>query len=540
MPMAVAGPSRPYNGMPGDVAAFGPLAMPRSPPKNKSESAAYTQPVLGERRLRRSADTQHVPCKFFLQGNCQAGHSCPFSHDLESTMRPVPCKYFQKGACKFGRKCALLHITPNGTVVNRMPPAQYIPTPTHPGAPGQIQQGPFAQVPPGLLAQGFDRDGAQEYEQYQYSGWHGYDAPIDMTLTSASPQYGSPLQNDGFATSPPQRGLSVLDAPLPNSFDSNGISMAARNGPFASSVPSRFGIDSPPASYPRKSQFGNTALRDLHSSAFGDRGIDGHLAGLGSSPPSGPDEPLTFAKRPLHSDILRSSARQPMMSASLGTKHFMTPFEQSDDEDDGGEAREDLLPAALVRDLKEDDSSLDGSRRRKEDETPAGFLSAARRTLSSQGTPQDSRVGSLGSSPSRYSSMFAKPSSGASETNGLGHVGSPLRNTGLANPTGSKANVSPPQQSSMSVLTQEFQRAKLDPTRPEAQVNGGAMRSLSNGSTVRGSLDRGLSNTSVSKIDEEQDLFDMEGFGDLTRNVQKPVPNGEMSYGAIGAHRATK
>lgn len=59
----------------------------------------------------------HVPCKFFKQGACQAGNSCPFSH----TMDPVdqaPCKYFQKGNCKFGSKCALAHILPDGRRVN--------------------------------------------------------------------------------------------------------------------------------------------------------------------------------------------------------------------------------------------------------------------------------------------------------------------------------------------------------------------------------------------------------------------------------------
>ncbi|EMC95784.1 hypothetical protein BAUCODRAFT_47434, partial [Baudoinia panamericana UAMH 10762] len=91
MPMPVAGAPRPFGPYPTGAGAYGPL--PRSPPKNKN--------------------TQHVPCKFFLQGGCQAGAACPFSHDLESTTRPAPCKYFAKGGCKFGRKCALLHITPD-------------------------------------------------------------------------------------------------------------------------------------------------------------------------------------------------------------------------------------------------------------------------------------------------------------------------------------------------------------------------------------------------------------------------------------------
>ncbi|TKA72896.1 hypothetical protein B0A55_05359, partial [Friedmanniomyces simplex] len=82
MPMPVAAPQRPYGGMPGEMGGFAGMGMQqRSPPKNKSEFGEGGS-NLGARRLRRSADTQHVPCKFFLQGACQAGRMCPFSHDL--------------------------------------------------------------------------------------------------------------------------------------------------------------------------------------------------------------------------------------------------------------------------------------------------------------------------------------------------------------------------------------------------------------------------------------------------------------------------
>lgn len=62
----------------------------------------------------------HVPCKFYRQGICQAGNSCPFSHNLDGTLAAdkLPCKYFQKGNCKFGLKCALAHFLPDGTKVN--------------------------------------------------------------------------------------------------------------------------------------------------------------------------------------------------------------------------------------------------------------------------------------------------------------------------------------------------------------------------------------------------------------------------------------
>ncbi|KAK0283772.1 hypothetical protein LTR35_006231 [Friedmanniomyces endolithicus] len=554
MPMPVAPPQRPYSGMPSETGALAGMGMQqRSPTRNQSELVVEGTSNLGSRRLRRSADTQHVPCKFYLQGACQAGRMCPFSHDLECTTRPAPCKYFAKGGCKFGRKCALLHITPDGTIVNRMPPM------SHQATPYLSMAGTYAQPPPpGLLsmqAHGLEQrpngEGMQDFEHYQYGPRNGCDPSIDMTFTSASPTYGSP-QNDRLAASPPQKGLSVLDAPLPNSFDSNGVSMAARIGPFAASVPSRFGVESPSSSLPRMAQLGNTALRDLHSSAFGDRGMDGVLANIGSSPPSGTDEPLIFSKRTLHSDRFRST-RQPMVSASLGTRLPTTSFEYSDDEDGDTDREEDLLPASL-HDLIPEGRSRRESRSRVDGETPAGFLSAARRTLSGHGPSQDSKVGSLGSSPSRYTSVFGRAQPVKVDSEGFGHIGSPLRNAGFSFASGIKPTngelspsiASPPRQASMSMLTQELQRTKLDAARSQGQAVAGAtshpapIRTLSNGSNGRSGLDRGMSSTNVSKIDEEQELFDMDEVGGPTKTAPRPIPNGSISFGAIGGHRSTK
>lgn len=62
----------------------------------------------------------HVPCKFYKQGICQAGTSCPFSHNVLGSLAAdkLPCKYFQKGNCKFGLKCALGHYI-NGERINK-------------------------------------------------------------------------------------------------------------------------------------------------------------------------------------------------------------------------------------------------------------------------------------------------------------------------------------------------------------------------------------------------------------------------------------
>lgn len=84
--------------------------------------AAGTVPITGGNGGSTSSNKNlsHVPCKFYRQGICQAGSTCPFSHNFDGTLAAdkLPCKYFQKGNCKFGLKCALAHFLPDGTRVN--------------------------------------------------------------------------------------------------------------------------------------------------------------------------------------------------------------------------------------------------------------------------------------------------------------------------------------------------------------------------------------------------------------------------------------
>ena len=76
--------------------------------------------------------------------------------------------------------------------------------------------------------------------------------------------------------------------------------------------------------------------------------MDGVLAG--SSPPSGPDEPLTFPKRSLQSERFRAPRYQ-MISASLGTRLPTQSFEYSDEEDGDTDREDDLATCKLIRDL---------------------------------------------------------------------------------------------------------------------------------------------------------------------------------------------
>ncbi|KAF2152663.1 hypothetical protein K461DRAFT_278899 [Myriangium duriaei CBS 260.36] len=428
------------------------FAAARSPPKSKS--------------------TSHVPCKFFPLGQCQAGSACQFSHDLDPTTQNAPCKYFSRGSCKFGQSCALLHVLPDGRIINR---------PTRGGTQGYNRRGTnpnnvFAAGPSTPLSINTQEQGGIPADYSAFQGQEGLPAythqansPIfraEVHPSNTSSPYGSPHGDLLQPKSPPRPGLSARDAQLPSSWDSQGISHAARNGPFAASVPGRFGIESPPSSYPNKAQLGNTALRDRDSAFADTANLDGVLHGLGSSPRE--IEPFTFAKRPLHSE--RFARPRPPVSSSLDIRHTYFPndlnnSEPDSDSDDG--AGEDLLPSSL-HDLIPIDKLRRPSRSGAAEEDNSYW--GTQRRMFSNGTSADMKPGSMSphsSSPSRYSAMWAARSSvpkSEAETNPIsafGHVGSPLRPSNLRT---SSTNTSPPPTnggSGLSMLTSQLQRARL-------------------------------------------------------------------------------
>lgn len=370
---------------------------------------------------------------------------------------------------------------------------------------------------------------------------HQYDIPTIDTTVSSYPgsAYGSPPNDARLSMSPMQKGLSVLDAPLPASFDSQGISHMARYGPIAASVPSRFGLESTsPSSVGGRPSGESSALRNLHESAFGN-GPRTSRAAVGTSPTT---EDEVAAPRALHSQRFASRTRMPM-SQSLGTRGGFI----GGDEWDRGNApfEEEMLPSSL-NELLTDKEKLRRFSRNAEDEATLNH----RRSMSGMCSPleSNSKVGSpsgLGTSPSRFSPFFTRktsdqPDAGAGASS-LGHVGSPLRNSSLhpnASPSlraisRSKSGdispfgvSSPPRQASMSMLTQELQRSRIssrpsDTSEPSSntqlpppmnRVASGSSVGSTGGMSVPGRLDRAISSGSIGRerIDEEQGLFPME------------------------------
>jgi hypothetical protein len=487
----------------------------------------------GARSPPNNKNTSHVPCKFYRQGQCQAGKACPFLHSDEPQTERAPCKYFTKGNCKFGQKCALAHILPNGHVVNR-----------HNGPGGghfgrmNIHHPP--EVPPNSSLLTMQAHMAPMQPAYPYAMHDDYAIPtIDTTFSShLASAYGSPAADNGRAPlSPVQKGLSVMDVPLPASFDSQGISHVARYGPMASSVPATFLANSPPSSY----QADSSALRNLHDSAYGD-GMRSRAA-LGSSPPESVGQPV--GRRVLHSEMAATRSRG-IMSSSVGARPSYKD-EDWDDTDMIGKF-EDMLPGSLS-DLLTPQEKMRRFSRDHGDGEGTSFSGQPLSRMGASPTASDMRFGSpnaMASSPSRFQSLWGKsqPSanggfeSSSPGASAFGHVGSPLRNSSLhpgASPSLRALNrptsgdtspfvSSPPRHTSMGMLSSQMQRTRLSSREESGHPVHPGINRVTSGSSVGSSggrlgMDRAVSSSSINRerIEEEQGLFSMEEEEDLAK-----------------------
>ncbi|KAH8725558.1 hypothetical protein GQ44DRAFT_580320, partial [Phaeosphaeriaceae sp. PMI808] len=497
---------------------------PRSPPTTKKRK-----------------NTSHVPCKFYRQGACQAGKACPFLHSDEPITERAPCKYFTKGNCKFGPKCALAHILPNGQVVNhRHQPFGRMNIPHPPELPPNssllTMQAHMAPMQPGYPY-------AMQDEYSNQKNHYDMIPSIDTTFSShPGSNYGSPPNENGrIPLSPVQKGLGVMDVPLPASFDSQGISHMARYGPIASSVPATFLANSPPLSY----QADSSALRNLHDSAYGNLRSRAVLA---SSPPESVEQPT--GRRALHSELASTRSRG-VMSSSMGARPVFKDDEW-DDSDMIGKFEEDLLPNSLSDLLTPQEKMRRFSRDQADLELNSLPHRASLSRLGASPTASDLKMGSPSaatSSPSRFQSLWGKSQpnynggleSGSPGTSIFGHVGSPLRNSSLhaggspslrpmnrtvSNDTGPFLS-SPPRHASMSMLSQQMQRTRLS-TREESSFTSNPMHpginrvtsaSSTNAPTARLGMDRAVSSSSINRerIEEEQGLFSMEEEEDLVK-----------------------
>ena len=347
----------------------------------------------------------------------------------------------------------------------------------------------------------------------------GFTQPYDLPPQDNGYRGMQEEQHQPQARSPPVVGLSTLDAPLPASFDSNGISFLARHGPVAASMPGAVGFESPTGSLPKAIVGQSGHARPRH-----ERGSD-RIEQLGTSP----DPPVDiFGSRYLHSQRV---PRSKGLSASLPRyAHQIDPgWMQGDEMPFGGD--EDYVPSDLSRLMSPEERSRRLSGR--------GNLRPTREALAGLNTPgglTSTKVGSPGhvGSPSRFSELFKKQmqEENGSSSPDFGPVGSPLRSSAAlpgaspalrATPRNAAGSdtfqvSSPPRNSTVSALSQQLHRTHLSGLRAvdEPGVHGLAPPSLRFGTSPRTYYDRVLSSGSVStKIDEDQPtVFSLDSLDD--------------------------
>lgn len=473
-----------------------------------------------------------------------------------------------QGNCKFGTKCALLHILPNGRVVNRptgslgghlnlggrVDPLAYHHQESALGNSLLAQQANGHPHPPPFGHQFPSLPDAESGLPVPLHQPFDHPQPLD-TGYAAHPdaKYGSPRDDTRLPMSPVMH-ISTLDAPLPASFDSQGISYMARHGPVAASMPSKFGLESPPSSLPKKSLLPSDAIRSLHDSAFGRESRNRTNQHLGSSPSGLLAE--SGGQRVMHSQRI---TKPKLLSASLPRPAVLDDWDN--DILFGGE--EDYLPSNLTHLLNAEEKTRRLSGREHDPST-------LRENLNNGGTSAETfsnKVGSPGTaSPSRFSALFTKQKR-EEESNGIlnpsfGHVGSPLRNSSLhlgSSPGLRSARrtssgdvplyvASPPRQPSLSILSQQLQRTRL--AKAESQSSEGLPTlhpiSIRHPSNPGNRLDRVVSSSSIhtNRIDEEQGdcifTLDDEDYGENRQNaLWNPGFGGAKSpnLGPIGGGR---
>lgn len=307
------------------------------------------------------------------------------------------------------------------------------------------------------------------------SNYDGLGIPVvGSDVGEPGSQFGSPVDEPRLMS---PIGRTALEATLPASFDSQGVSTNARLGPFAASLPTNVGLgmSSPP---PQRFGGGSDILKNLHDTAFG---LDSLISSsnLGSSPPT------DGVPRFLHSSARLQ--RPKMMSASLPRPSAL------DDLEDHFPMEEDFLPTSLHDDvLTPQERRRRLSRTEQDKDFSLGIFSNST-TAPKVGSP-------LASSPSRFGALFAKQRAAKKEEE-FGHIGSPLRDSPIgfrSSPLAVAAQRAPGSGSgdgpsspflaspSMYSLSQQFSAASLHPA-----------------TTARSRLDRSVSSPVSTRIDEE-------------------------------------
>lgn len=330
-----------------------------------------------------------------------------------------------------------------------------------------------------------DEDAFQDrYNQYQNP------SQLDSALNSPpTSQFGSPPSEYLFPKSPVDNIRTALNAPLPQSFDANGISHIAKYGPLGQSVPDKFGFRSPPSSSLSR-QLGSPPDSTSNFRATNLTSNLRNASPLGISPQNVEE---SIGQRIMHS---QRPSKSRVISASVPRSHLPHDWEE------GLGTETDLLPNSLHDEVLTPQEKMRRLSRPDQDLSPRDQQGGL--AIPSSGS---SKVGSppTAGSPSRFSALWAeqreKKAAETGSPNAFGHVGSPLRESWLA---GHPSETSKGPQ--LSGISQAMARMHLNRTE-STESNGSkpTASGLRHSSAPIGRFDRTISSPGLSsrKIDEE-------------------------------------
>jgi hypothetical protein len=365
----------------------------------------------------------------------------------------------QQMGMPFGRPPAMTYPNPEGPPPDRMP--------------AQPPYGPEYFPNPGFLELEDPEPFPDRYNQFPPSS--NFDSAVNSPPTS---QFGSPPNDSQFPKFSAGNFPTALNAPLPQSFEDTTRSRIAEFGPLGQSVPDKFGLPSPGASSLTKQLASPPAYGGIRS------GLGSNLRNaspLAASPQNNDD---SIGQRIMHS---AKQTRPRMISASVPRSNLNADWEQ-----EFGEA--DLLPNSLHDEVLTPQEKMRRLSRPDQDLAPGVAIPSG--TSSNVGSPP------VAGSPSRFSALWAEQrekKAAETGTSGLGHVGSPLRESWM--PSESSASARAPQLSGISQAMAQLHLTKSeDPS--SARPPLGSFRHSSN---PVGRFDRTISSPGLSakRIDEE-------------------------------------
>lgn len=313
--------------------------------------------------------------------------------------------------------------------------------------------------------------------------YNPYQPPSNLDSAINSPptsQFGSPPNDSHFPKSPVENLRTALNAPLPQSFDGSGVSRIAQYGPLGQSVPDTFGVRSPGTSSLSKQLASPPEYSGLRGSNLGSNMRN--ASPLAGSPQNNDD---SIGQRIMHS---QRPTKPRLISASVPRTNLNADWEEGL----AGEA--DLLPNSLHDEVLTPQEKMRRLSRPDQDLAPGMAIPSG--TSSKVGSPP------AAGSPSRFSALWAEQrekKAAESATSGVGHVGSPLRESWMPSESSASARAQPISGISQAMAQLHLTKSE-DPSSARPQIGG-----FRHSSNPVGRFDRTISSPGLSakRIDEE-------------------------------------